>query len=83
VKQKLAREKSILKDGVEYHRALCCSPVPGDAVFGFMNRSQELTIHKSSCLNALELQKYPERIVSVGWPQPAIGKPETYAEAYV
>ena len=54
--------------GLEYKMALCCNPVYGDDVFGFVTRTQGITIHRKSCPNAARLfEKYPYRCQSVVW----------------
>jgi guanosine-3',5'-bis(diphosphate) 3'-pyrophosphohydrolase len=47
--------------------ARCCTPVPGDAVFGFVTRTGGVSVHRDNCANAVELRKQPERIVEVTW----------------
>lgn len=54
--------------GLEYKMARCCSPVFGDEVFGFVTRTQGITIHRNSCPNAARLhEKYPYRCQTVVW----------------
>jgi GTP pyrophosphokinase len=47
--------------------ARCCTPVPGDAVFGFVTRSGGVSVHRDDCANAEDLRAQPERIVVVSW----------------
>jgi GTP pyrophosphokinase len=47
--------------------ARCCTPVPGDDVFGFVTRSGGVSVHRDDCANAEDLQAQPERIVQVTW----------------
>ncbi|NUT23214.1 MAG: bifunctional (p)ppGpp synthetase/guanosine-3',5'-bis(diphosphate) 3'-pyrophosphohydrolase, partial [Hamadaea sp.] len=47
--------------------ARCCTPVPGDDVFGFVTRSGGVSVHRNDCANAEDLQAQPERIVQVTW----------------
>ena len=48
--------------GLEYKMAGCCNPVYGDDVFGFVTRTQGITIHRTDCPNADRLwEKYPYR----------------------
>ncbi len=47
--------------------ARCCTPVPGDAVFGFVTRGSGISVHRVDCVNATSLQEQPERIVEVKW----------------
>lgn len=54
--------------GLEYKMARCCSPVFGDDVFGFVTRSQGITIHRNNCPNASRLhERYPYRCQTVVW----------------
>jgi GTP pyrophosphokinase len=47
--------------------AKCCTPVPGDAVFGFVTRTGGVSVHRDDCANAAELRRQSERIVDVSW----------------
>jgi GTP diphosphokinase / guanosine-3',5'-bis(diphosphate) 3'-diphosphatase len=47
--------------------ARCCTPVPGDTVFGFVTRTGGVSVHRDDCANAVELRRQPERIVEVSW----------------
>ena len=37
--------------------ARCCTPVPGDAVFGFVTRSGGVSVHRDDCANAEDLRR--------------------------
>src|ERR687893_478409 len=47
--------------------ARCCTPVPGDAVFGFVTRSGGVSVHREDCANAEDLREQSERVVEVSW----------------
>jgi GTP pyrophosphokinase len=47
--------------------ARCCTPVPPDAIFGFVTRTGGVSVHRDDCLNAEELKLQPDRIVEVTW----------------
>ncbi len=47
--------------------ARCCTPVPGDAVFGFVTRSGGVSVHREDCANAEDLREQSERVVEVTW----------------
>ncbi|MEU8236567.1 bifunctional (p)ppGpp synthetase/guanosine-3',5'-bis(diphosphate) 3'-pyrophosphohydrolase [Actinoplanes sp. NPDC048967] len=47
--------------------ARCCTPVPGDAVFGFVTRSGGVSVHREDCANAEDLRDQSERVVEVSW----------------
>jgi len=45
--------------------AKCCSPVPGDAIVGFISRGHGVVIHTRECQKALDLD--PARRIDVSW----------------
>jgi GTP pyrophosphokinase len=45
----------------------CCTPVPGDEVFGFVTRGSGISVHRNDCINALALREQSQRIVEVKW----------------
>jgi len=50
------------------HMAKCCSPVPGDAISGFITQGRGISVHRQDCdqlANALAQQS--ERLVEVQW----------------
>ena len=47
--------------------AKCCTPVPGDAIFGFVTRGGGVSVHRTDCTNAEKLHEEPERIIEVSW----------------
>ncbi len=47
----------------------CCQPVPGDNIVGYITRGYGVTIHRTNCVNALEMN--PERQIEVDWNQEA------------
>lgn len=56
------------KQKVEYTLAMCCSPIPGDEVFGFITVSEGIKIHRTNCPNAQELMsKYAYRVIKARW----------------
>ncbi len=55
-------------DRIKYSLAKCCSPIPGDDVFGFVSTGKGLIIHRTNCLNAAQLMaNYAPRIVKTKW----------------
>jgi GTP pyrophosphokinase len=53
---------------VEYRFARCCTPIPGDKVFGFITTQGGITIHRKNCPNASRLlERYPYRVMEVKW----------------
>lgn len=47
--------------------ARCCTPVPGDTIFGFMTRSGGISVHRDDCTNSEELRMQTDRLVEVAW----------------
>lgn len=52
----------------EYKLAQCCSPIPGDEVFGFITATEGIKIHRTNCPNATQLMSnYAYRILKANW----------------
>jgi len=47
--------------------AKCCTPVPGDHVFGFVTRGRGVSVHRRDCTGAGELLSDPARLCEVEW----------------
>jgi GTP diphosphokinase / guanosine-3',5'-bis(diphosphate) 3'-diphosphatase len=47
--------------------ARCCTPVPGDDILGFVTRGGQISVHRTDCTNAGDLQNRSERLVDVAW----------------
>lgn len=47
--------------------AKCCTPVPGDAIVGFVTRGAGVSVHRGDCINIHHLTTQPERMVEVEW----------------
>jgi GTP pyrophosphokinase len=74
--QALARLKSKSASGIQVEGvddvlvklARCCTPVPGDAIVGFITRGNGVSIHRSDCNNVADLKFHQgDRLVKVQW----------------
>ncbi len=46
----------------------CCSPVPGDEIVGFVTRGRGVSIHRTDCINILNLPEIErERLIDAEW----------------
>jgi guanosine-3',5'-bis(diphosphate) 3'-pyrophosphohydrolase len=55
-------------DKIDYRLAVCCNPIAGDDVFGFVTINEGIKIHRTSCPNAIELMsKHGNRIIKAKW----------------
>jgi len=55
-------------DVVEYKLAKCCTPIPGDEVFGFVTVNEGIKIHRTTCPNAPELlANHTNRVIKAKW----------------
>ena len=65
-----AHDPGVVVKGVEdvwIKLARCCTPVPPDAIFGFVTRTGGVSVHRDDCENAGDLRVQSERIVEVTW----------------
>ncbi|MFW6264437.1 MAG: RelA/SpoT family protein, partial [Cyanobacteriota bacterium] len=65
-------------EGLLYHLAKCCHPIPGEPIIGVVTRGAKgISIHRQGCPN---LESIPgEQIVPVSWnPINGLKRPETY-----
>ena len=61
----------------------CCSPVPGDEIVGFVTRGRGITIHRTDCVNVMNLPEIERaRLIDAEWQAPEGGgeKAMYYAE---
>ena len=48
----------------------CCSPVPGDEIVGFVTRGRGVSIHRTDCLNIMNLPELDRnRLIDAEWQQ--------------
>ena len=56
------------EEKLPYKLSQCCSPIPGDEVFGFVSVNDGIKVHTKNCPNAISLQSnYAYRIMSAKW----------------
>ncbi|MBA3647828.1 MAG: bifunctional (p)ppGpp synthetase/guanosine-3',5'-bis(diphosphate) 3'-pyrophosphohydrolase [Chitinophagales bacterium] len=73
IKNKLISNASLfmfgdLTETVDYNLAGCCKPIPGDDVFGYVNKNKEVEIHRTNCTKAINaISKYGYDIVRTKW----------------
>jgi Guanosine polyphosphate pyrophosphohydrolases/synthetases len=65
-------------EGLLYHMAGCCTPVPGEAIIGVVTRGRGISIHRQGCPNAEQVPG--DRLVPVNWNshEQESGRPQTY-----
>ncbi len=66
-------------EGLLYHLAGCCNPIPGEQIIGVVSRSNRgIAIHRQGCQNVENVEG--DRLVPVNWNSPSLdgGRPETY-----
>ena len=52
----------------------CCSPVPGDEIVGFVTRGRGISIHRTDCINILNLpESERSRLIDAEWQVPEDG----------
>ena len=53
---------------VAVHFSKCCRPVPGDEIVGFVTRGRGVSIHRTDCINMINLSEMErERLIDAEW----------------
>jgi GTP pyrophosphokinase len=56
------------KKAMAHSFAICCNPIPGDNVFGFITINEGIKVHNKDCPNTIVLQSnYAYRIIPAKW----------------
>ncbi|NDJ25103.1 RelA/SpoT family protein [Nostoc sp. B(2019)] len=65
-------------EGLVYHLAGCCTPIPGEPIIGVVTRGRGISIHRQGCHNLENVEC--ERLVPVRWNSAVenSGRPHTY-----
>ena len=59
--------------------SLCCAPVPGDEIVGFVTRGRGVSIHRTDCVNIICLSEIERaRLISAEWQPETISEDEKY-----
>ncbi len=71
VRKKRLKDGVLVKgvDDILIRFGKCCQPVPGDPIIGYITRGYGVTVHRTTCVNALRMT--PERQIEVEWNQEA------------
>ena len=83
-KMKLTRSKGgiVVKgiDDVAVRFSRCCNPVPGDEIVGFVTRGRGVSIHRTDCVNVVNMNETERmRMIEAEWQGFAAGSGEKYA----
>lgn len=55
-------------EDVAVHFSKCCSPVPGDEIAGFVTRGRGISIHRTDCINMMNLPEDDrKRLIEAEW----------------
>lgn len=59
----------------------CCSPVPGDEIVGFVTRGRGISVHRTDCVNMMNLPEVERiRMIDAEWQEPENNKEKYTAE---
>ena len=60
-------------DDVAVRFSKCCSPVPGDEIVGYVTRGRGVSIHRTDCVNIINLSSEERvRLIDAEWQQPEV-----------
>lgn len=55
-------------DDVSVRFSKCCSPVPGDEIVGFVTRGRGISIHRTDCVNVINMSDMDKsRLIEAEW----------------
>ena len=72
-------------DDVAVRFSKCCAPVPGDEIVGFVTRGRGVSIHRTDCINILNLPEIERgRLIDAEWQEESRNSGEKYlAEIFI
>ena len=57
----------------------CCNPIPGDEIVGYVTRGRGVTIHRTDCINVMNMSAEDRnRLIDAEWQVPAHESAERY-----
>ncbi len=66
-------------DDVAVRFSKCCSPIPGDEIVGYVTRGRGVTIHRTDCVNIINLpENERERLIDAEWHNENAKEPQKY-----
>lgn len=71
-------------DDVAVRFSKCCSPVPGDEIVGFVTRGRGVSIHRTDCVNVINLPEEERvRLIDAEWSVPELEAKKDFYEAEI